>query len=66
MERAPTLMSTPASIPAYSAAAGWRERFERFRDFMDRSHVAGWRRWLVAEPLSEFATLGTGRLASSL
>jgi penicillin-binding protein 1A len=40
-----------------------REGFERFRDFMDRFHVAGWRRWLVAEPPSELATLGTGRLA---
>ena len=35
-----------------------REAFERFRDFMDRFHVAGWRRWLVVEPLSELATFG--------
>ena len=29
---------------------------------MDRFHVAGWRRWLIVEPLSEAATLGTGGL----
>jgi penicillin-binding protein 1A len=39
-----------------------REAFERFRDFMDRFHVAGWRRWLVVEPLSELATIGVGGL----
>jgi penicillin-binding protein 1A len=39
-----------------------REAFERFRDFMDRFHVAGWRRWLVVEPLSELATMGAGGL----
>jgi penicillin-binding protein 1A len=39
-----------------------REGFELFRDFMDRFRVADWRRWLVAEPLSELATLGTGGL----
>jgi penicillin-binding protein 1A len=39
-----------------------REGFERFRDFMDRFHVAGWRRWLLVEPLSELATLGAGGL----
>jgi penicillin-binding protein 1A len=43
-----------------------REGFERFRDFMDRFHVAGWRRWLVVEPLSELATLGTGGLLLAL
>jgi penicillin-binding protein 1A len=43
-----------------------REGFERFRDFMDRFHVAGWRRWLVIEPLSELATLGTGGLLLAL
>jgi len=43
-----------------------REAFERFRDFMDRFHVAGWRRWLVVEPLSELATLGTGGLLLAL
>jgi penicillin-binding protein 1A len=35
-----------------------RELFERFSDFMDRFHVAGWRRWFLIEPLSEAATLG--------
>jgi penicillin-binding protein 1A len=43
-----------------------REAFERFRDFMDRFHVAGWRRWVVVEPLSELATLGTGGLLLAL
>jgi penicillin-binding protein 1A len=36
-----------------------REIYERFTAIMDRSHVAGWRRWLIIEPLSEMATLGT-------
>ena len=39
-----------------------REIYERFTAFMDRSHVSGWRRWLIVEPLSELATLGTGGL----
>jgi len=39
-----------------------REIYERFTAFMDRAHVAGWRRWLLVEPLSEAATLGTGGL----
>jgi penicillin-binding protein 1A len=43
-----------------------REAFERFRDFMDRFHVAGWRRWVVVEPLSELATFGTGGLLLAL
>jgi penicillin-binding protein 1A len=43
-----------------------RELFERFRDFMDRFHVAGWRRWLVVEPLSEIATMGMGGLLVAL
>ena len=30
-----------------------REIYERFTAFMDRCHVAGWRRWLLVEPLSE-------------
>src|ERR1700751_4262580 len=29
---------------------------------MARAHVAGWRRWLLVEPLSEASTLGTGGL----
>jgi penicillin-binding protein 1A len=43
-----------------------RELFERFRDFMDRFHVAGWRRWLLVEPLSEAATFGMGGLLLAL
>jgi penicillin-binding protein 1A len=43
-----------------------REAFERYRDFMDRFHVAGWRRWLLIEPLSELATFGMGGLLLSL
>jgi penicillin-binding protein 1A len=41
--------------------ARWlREYYERFSAFMDRFHVAGWRRWVLVEPLSEGATLGLG------
>ena len=43
-----------------------REGFERYRDFMDRFHVAGWRRWLVVEPLSEAASMGLGGLVLML
>ena len=43
-----------------------REAFERYRDIMDRFHVAGWRRWLVVEPLSEMATMGLGGLVLML
>jgi penicillin-binding protein 1A len=39
-----------------------RELYERFTATMDRCHVAGWRRWILVEPLSEMATLGTGGL----
>ena len=39
-----------------------REWFERYRDFMDRFHVAGLPRWLLIEPLSEAATFGMGGL----
>jgi hypothetical protein len=61
------LIWTPVSIPDYFAVAGWRARgFERFRDFMDRFRVTGWRRWLVVEPLSVLATLGTGGLLLAL
>jgi penicillin-binding protein 1A len=35
-----------------------RELFERFVEYMDRFHVAGWRRWFLVEPLSELATIG--------
>ena len=44
-------------------SARWlREYYERFSAFMDRFHVAGWRRWCIVEPLSEGATLGLGGL----
>ena len=36
-----------------------RELYERFTAIMDHCHVAGWRRWLIVEPLSEAATWGT-------
>ena len=40
-------------------AGHWgRELFERFVVFMDRFHIAGWRRWLFVEPASEALTLG--------
>jgi len=39
-----------------------REIYERFTAIMDHCHVAGWRRWLLVEPISEGATLGTGGL----
>ena len=37
-----------------------RELYERFTAIMDRFHVAGWRRWILIEPLSEAATWGAG------
>jgi penicillin-binding protein 1A len=43
-----------------------REGFERYRDIMDRFHIAGWRRWLIVEPLSEAATMGLGGLVLML
>ena len=43
----------------YQARTWGRELYERFTVFMDRFHVAGWRRWLFIEPLSEMATLGS-------
>ena len=50
----------------YQARTWGRELYERFTVFMDRFHVAGWRRWLFVEPLSEVATLGTGGLVLML
>jgi len=35
-----------------------RELYERFTAVMDHFHVAGWRRWLIIEPLSEAGTWG--------
>jgi penicillin-binding protein 1A len=43
-----------------------RELFERFAVFMDRFHIAGWRRWVLIEPLSELGTLGLGGLLLAL
>ncbi|MGA9893784.1 MAG: PBP1A family penicillin-binding protein [Xanthobacteraceae bacterium] len=44
-------------------AGKWaRELYERFTAAMDGFHVAGWRRWVLVEPLSEMATLGAGGL----
>ena len=43
----------------YQTGKWTRELYERFTAIMDRFHVAGWRRWVVVEPLSEAATWGT-------
>src|SRR5437764_15427828 len=43
----------------YLARTWGRELYERYTVVMDRFHVAGWRRWLFIEPISEMATLGT-------
>jgi len=42
----------------FRSGASLRESYERFSTFMDRFHVAGWRR-LLNEFVSEAATLGT-------
>jgi len=42
----------------FASFKGARESYERYSTFMDRFHVAGWRR-LLAELVSEGATLGT-------
>ena len=44
----------------FHTGAWAREYYERFSDFMDRFHVAGWKRALV-EMFSEGATLGGRR-----
>jgi len=49
----------------FQSLAWAREYYERFSTFMDRFHVAGWRRWLN-EGVSEAATLGTGGLVVML
>jgi penicillin-binding protein 1A len=46
----------------YQAKTWGRELYERFTVFMDRFHVAGWRRWYFVEPLSECLTLGNAGL----
>jgi penicillin-binding protein 1A len=50
----------------YQAQTWGREVYERFTVFMDRFHVAGWRRWYFVEPISESLTLGTGGLVVML
>ena len=67
MSGASSSTSTPASIPGCSRPARWsRELYERFVTFMDRFHVAGWKRWVLVEPASEAATLGTVGLVLAL
>ena len=58
------LLGADAHIDSALFSTGrWvRELWERFSAFMDRFHVAGWRRWVFVEPLSEGATLGLGGL----
>src|ERR1700712_4459116 len=46
----------------YQAKTWARELYERFTVFMDRFHVAGWRRWYFVEPTSEALTIGMGGL----
>src|SRR5262245_13177786 len=50
----------------YLARTWGRELYERFTVFMDRFHVAGWRRWTLVEPVSEGLTLGAGGLVLAL
>ncbi len=59
-----TLLDLDARVDSAVFQSGvWaREMYERFSIFMDRFHIAGWRRWLLIEPLSEAATLGSGGL----
>lgn len=58
------MLDFDARIDTFMFQSGrWtRELYERFAAFMDGFHVAGWRRWLVIEPLSEAATWGLGGL----
>jgi penicillin-binding protein 1A len=49
----------------FHSGAWLREYYERFSTFMDRFHVAGWRR-ISIELFSEGATLGTGGLVLML
>ena len=57
------LLDADARIDNFLFQAGrWsRELWERFSMVMDRFHVAGWRRWVFVEPLSEGATHGRRR-----
>ena len=66
-DRKPTLgqrmLDVDSRIDSFMFGAGrlLREAFERYSAFMDRFHVAGWRRGLI-ELTSEGATLGTAGL----
>ncbi len=55
------LLDVDARVDTFMYQSGrWtREYYERFSTFMDRFHVGGWRRWLLIEPISEGATLGS-------
>src|SRR4029450_6898520 len=44
----------------YQAKTWGRELYERFTVFMDRFHIAGWRRWYFVEAVSAALALGTG------
>jgi penicillin-binding protein 1A len=46
----------------FHSGQNFREYYERFSTYMDRFHVAGWKRWLVVEPASEAATWGMAGL----
>src|SRR4249920_1741766 len=50
----------------YQVKTWGRELYERFTEFVDRFHVAGWRRWYLVEPVSEAFTVGTGGLVLML
>ncbi len=50
----------------FNAARWSRELYERFVTFMDRFHVAGWKRWALVEPASEGATMGAVGLVLAL
>ncbi|HWK97694.1 MAG TPA: PBP1A family penicillin-binding protein [Pseudolabrys sp.] len=56
-KRAMLAIDAWVDFSVFRSAAGLRESYERFSTFMDRFHVAGWRRWAV-EFASEGATLG--------
>jgi penicillin-binding protein 1A len=50
----------------FFAGRWFRELWQRFTTFMDRFHVAGWKRWCVVEPVSEGMTWGLGGLVLAL
>ncbi len=57
LKRAMLAIDAWVDFSVFRSAASLREGYERFSTFMDRFHVAGWRRWGV-EFASEGATLG--------